>query len=89
MHNIEGIHIYCGTVQARFPQFQIPNGEKADAPEKIDNSKVSYAHIACHNMNLCQMQQHHLVPNATTPSCCVQAYQGYIPAMPFQVVVMS
>ena len=28
-------------MQARFPQLQIPNGEAAEAPEKIDNSKVS------------------------------------------------
>ncbi len=33
-------------VQARFPYLQIPDGEPADAPEKIDNSKVWY--IYCH-----------------------------------------
>ncbi|KAL3150817.1 hypothetical protein ABBQ32_000577 [Trebouxia sp. C0010 RCD-2024] len=29
------------TLQARFPQFQIPNGEEAEAPDKIDNSKAA------------------------------------------------
>ena len=31
-------------VQERFPHFQIPNGDDAEAPEKIDNSKVSIAY---------------------------------------------
>lgn len=30
-------------VQERFPQFHIPDGDAAEAPEKIDTSKVSAA----------------------------------------------
>ena len=33
-------------VQERFPQFQIPDGEDAEAPEKIDNSKVDTANYS-------------------------------------------
>lgn len=50
-------------VQERFPQFQIPDGDEAEAPEKIDNSKVSVATL---NLTVRRMLVFYVVPAATS-----------------------